>query len=126
AAPGLYARPARAAGALGVRAAGPRLAAGARSSAPRGRAPPRGRAAARLGGARRLGISRGPCALERSAGVPRPLRQRTRRHRGPRLRRGGPVRAVARGTHLSRLAAELVLYSTAEFGFVRLSDDFST
>src|SRR5256886_2294256 len=30
------------------------------------------------------------------------------------------------GTHLSRLAAELVLYSSAEFGFVRLSDDFST
>jgi argininosuccinate lyase len=30
------------------------------------------------------------------------------------------------GTHLSRLAAELVLYSSAEFGFVRLSDDFTT
>jgi len=30
------------------------------------------------------------------------------------------------GTHLSRLAAELVLYTSAEFGFVRLSDDFST
>ncbi|HYK81624.1 MAG TPA: argininosuccinate lyase [Gemmatimonadales bacterium] len=30
------------------------------------------------------------------------------------------------GTHLSRLAAELVLYSSAEFAFVRLSDDFST
>jgi argininosuccinate lyase len=30
------------------------------------------------------------------------------------------------GTHLSRLAAELALYTSAEFGFVRLSDDFST
>jgi len=30
------------------------------------------------------------------------------------------------GIHLSRLAAELVLYTSAEFGFVRLSDDFST
>src|SRR4029077_12272942 len=30
------------------------------------------------------------------------------------------------GTHLSRLAAELALYSSAEFGFVRLADDFST
>jgi argininosuccinate lyase len=30
------------------------------------------------------------------------------------------------GLHLSRLAAELALYSSAEFGFVRLSDDFST
>src|SRR2546430_17186491 len=30
------------------------------------------------------------------------------------------------GTHLSRLAAELVVYSSAEFGFVRLADDFST
>src|SRR5256714_6300236 len=30
------------------------------------------------------------------------------------------------GMHLSRLAAELVLHSSAEFGFVRLSDDFST
>jgi argininosuccinate lyase len=30
------------------------------------------------------------------------------------------------GTHLSRLAAELVLYTSAEFGFVRLADDFST
>src|SRR4029077_2392790 len=30
------------------------------------------------------------------------------------------------GMHLSRLAAELVLYTSAEFGFVRLSDDFST
>src|SRR6266545_4233942 len=30
------------------------------------------------------------------------------------------------GTHLSRLAAEFVMYTSAEFGFVRLSDDFST
>jgi argininosuccinate lyase len=30
------------------------------------------------------------------------------------------------GTHLSRLGAELVLYSSAEFGFVRLADEFST
>ncbi len=30
------------------------------------------------------------------------------------------------GTHLSRLAAEIVLYASAEFGFVKLSDDFST
>ncbi len=30
------------------------------------------------------------------------------------------------GTHLSRLGAELVLYATQEFGFVRLADDFST
>ena len=30
------------------------------------------------------------------------------------------------GMHLSRLAAEIVLYTSAEFGFVRLSDDFST
>ncbi len=30
------------------------------------------------------------------------------------------------GTHVSRLSAELVLYSTQEFGFVRLADDFST
>jgi argininosuccinate lyase len=30
------------------------------------------------------------------------------------------------GTHLSRLAAELVLYGSAEFGFVRLADEFST
>jgi argininosuccinate lyase len=30
------------------------------------------------------------------------------------------------GIHLSRFAAELVLYTSAEFGFVRLSDDFST
>ena len=30
------------------------------------------------------------------------------------------------GTHLSRLGAELVLYTSAEFGFVRLADEFST
>jgi argininosuccinate lyase len=30
------------------------------------------------------------------------------------------------GTHLSRLSAELVLYTSAEFGFVRLADGFST
>jgi len=30
------------------------------------------------------------------------------------------------GTHLSRLGAELVVYASAEFGFVRLADDFST
>ena len=30
------------------------------------------------------------------------------------------------GTHLSRLGAELVLYAGAEFGFVQLSDAFST
>ncbi|HVH09622.1 MAG TPA: argininosuccinate lyase [Gemmatimonadales bacterium] len=30
------------------------------------------------------------------------------------------------GLHVSRLAAELLLYTSAEFGFVRLSDDFST
>ena len=29
-------------------------------------------------------------------------------------------------THLSRLGAELVLYGTAEFGFVRLADEYST
>lgn len=29
-------------------------------------------------------------------------------------------------THVSRLAAELMTYSTAEFGFIRLSDEFST
>ena len=30
------------------------------------------------------------------------------------------------GTHLSRLAAEIVLYASAEFGFLRLADEFST
>jgi argininosuccinate lyase len=30
------------------------------------------------------------------------------------------------GTHLSRLASELVLYASAEFGFVKLADEFST
>ncbi|HEX4575331.1 MAG TPA: argininosuccinate lyase [Gemmatimonadales bacterium] len=30
------------------------------------------------------------------------------------------------GTHLSRLAAELVLYAAPEFGFVQLADEFST
>jgi argininosuccinate lyase len=30
------------------------------------------------------------------------------------------------GTHLSRLGSELVLYTSAEFGFVRLADAFST
>lgn len=30
------------------------------------------------------------------------------------------------GTHLSRLAAEMVLYSSAEYGFVRLDDAFAT
>jgi argininosuccinate lyase len=30
------------------------------------------------------------------------------------------------GTHLSRLGADMVLYSSAEFGFVRLADAFST
>jgi argininosuccinate lyase len=30
------------------------------------------------------------------------------------------------GTHVSRLGAELALYTTAEFGFLRLADDFST
>ena len=30
------------------------------------------------------------------------------------------------GTHLSRLGSELVLYTSAEFGFVKLADEFST
>jgi len=30
------------------------------------------------------------------------------------------------GVHLSRLSSEIILYASAEFGFVRLSDDFST
>jgi argininosuccinate lyase len=30
------------------------------------------------------------------------------------------------GVHLSRLASEIILYASAEFGFVRLADDFST
>ena len=30
------------------------------------------------------------------------------------------------GTHLSRLAAELIQYNTSEYGFIRLSDAFST
>jgi argininosuccinate lyase len=33
--------------------------------------------------------------------------------------------AAAFGSHMSRLGAELVLWSTAEFGFVRLPDEFS-
>ncbi len=35
------------------------------------------------------------------------------------------VAAIA-GTHLSRLAEEIVIWSTPQFGFVRLSDSFST
>jgi argininosuccinate lyase len=34
--------------------------------------------------------------------------------------------AAIAATHLSRLAEELVIWSTAQFGFVRLSDSFST
>jgi argininosuccinate lyase len=34
--------------------------------------------------------------------------------------------ATMAGMHLSRLAEDLVLFSTAEFGFVRLSDSFTT
>ena len=34
--------------------------------------------------------------------------------------------AALAGTHLSRLAEDLVLFSTAEFGFVRLSEPFTT
>ena len=30
------------------------------------------------------------------------------------------------GTHVSRLAGEIVMYASAEFGFVKVSDDFST
>jgi len=30
------------------------------------------------------------------------------------------------GTHLSRLSAELILYASSEYGFVRLADEFST
>src|SRR5437764_1529509 len=30
------------------------------------------------------------------------------------------------GTHLSRLGAELILYASSEYGFVRLADEFST
>jgi len=29
-------------------------------------------------------------------------------------------------THLSKMAEDLIIYSTAEFGFVRLSDAYST
>jgi argininosuccinate lyase len=34
--------------------------------------------------------------------------------------------AALAGVHLSRLAEDLIVFATAEFGFVRLSDDFST
>jgi argininosuccinate lyase len=34
--------------------------------------------------------------------------------------------AALAGTHLSRLSAELITYASGEFGFVQLSDDFST
>ena len=30
------------------------------------------------------------------------------------------------GVHLSRVAEDLIIYSTAEFGFVKLSDAYST
>ena len=36
-----------------------------------------------------------------------------------------PIAAIC-GTHLSRLAEEIVVWSTPQFGFIRLSDSFST
>jgi argininosuccinate lyase len=49
-----------------------------------------------------------------------------RRRLGPGLRRRIPVRMRARGRHLSQLAENLVLWCTAEFGFVRLPDELTT
>jgi hypothetical protein len=61
------------------------------------------------------------------ARLPRADAQLARQRLRPRLRAGvpGSIAAIC-ATHLSRLAEEIVIWSTPQFGFVRLSDSFST
>ena len=52
--------------------------------------------------------------------------QLARRRRRPRLRARLPLRGAVLFTHLSRIGEELVLWSTAEFGFARLPENAAT
>ena len=55
------------------------------------------------------------------------LRQLARRGVRPRLRRRGAVRrSRSLQVHLSRLGEEIVLWTTDEFGFMRLADEYAT
>ena len=60
-------------------------------------------------------------------GLRRPLREQPRRGERPRLRGRGAVRPHAcSAIHLSPMGEEVVLWSTDEFGFVRLDDAYAT
>ena len=86
-----------------------------------------GREPARRGRACRHRLSDRPPHDGEGARLPRADAQLARQRFRPRFRAGVPVgsrRSAA--THLSRLAEEIVIWSTPQFGFVRLSDGFST
>ena len=53
-------------------------------------------------------------------------RQFARQRRRSRFRAGDAERCAISATHLSRFAEEIVLWTTPQFGFVKLSDAFST
>ncbi len=58
-------------------------------------------------------------------GFERPLDELARRGGEPRLRDRLPAAAAQLGSHISRFGAEMVLWATSEFGFVRLPDAYS-
>ena len=66
-------------------------------------------------------------ALARDLGFAAVSAEQPRRRERPRLRASSSSAAAAiTGMHLSRLAADLTLWATAEFGFVEFSDAFAT
>ena len=100
--------------------------AGARRGALRGRAQAPQRMPARRGGAGRHLLSDRPRDDGEGARLRPADRQFARQRRRPRLRARGARAAAIAATHLSRFAEEIVLWTTPQFGFVRLTDAFST
>ncbi len=103
------------------------LAARSRPRSARGGSPIRRRAAVRLRRGRRLRLPDLPCPAQ---GEPR-LRRPSRRTASTRSRIAisSPSccsRSSLLGAHLSRLAEDLILYGSSEFGFVRFGDAYTT
>ena len=126
--PGLHPPAAGPAGAAGPPPAGPRLGAGPRRRPARRlpcAAPTSRRSAPARWPARRCRST--PTAPPPTSASPARFDNSPRRRQRPRLRGRGAVRRCALlGVHLSRIGEEIVLWSTEEFGFLRLADAYAT
>jgi argininosuccinate lyase len=111
---------------LGPLGAGPLLAAGPRPAAVRRGATVGGRVAPGRGGAGRHGLSIDRAALAARLGFGDVTANSLDAVSDRDFAAEFLFAAALLGVHLSRLAEQLILFSSAEFGFVRLADAYST